>query len=85
MVSKCANPDCPTPFLHLRDGKLFRWDARAAVHVLPSEADLFTKKPSGKAEYFWLCGKCAVSMTVVFREGIGITIKPLKRAHKKAS
>jgi hypothetical protein len=86
MLSKCANPDCSTPFLHLRDGKLFHWDAQATVHhVFPSAADPSTRKPDRKAEYFWLCGKCALSMTVVFKEGIGITIRPLGRAHKKAS
>ena len=26
MLSKCANPGCPAPFLYLHEGKLFRLD-----------------------------------------------------------
>ena len=26
MISKCANPNCSTPFHYLRDGKVFRVD-----------------------------------------------------------
>ncbi len=26
MLSKCANPGCPAPFLYLHEGKLFRMD-----------------------------------------------------------
>jgi hypothetical protein len=86
MLSKCANPECSTPFLHLRDGKLFRWDARAvAIHLHHSGADASTKKPNHPVEFFWLCGKCASRMTLVFKEGIGVATRPLGRAHKAAS
>jgi hypothetical protein len=83
MLSKCANPNCSTPFHYLRDGKLFRWDGVGIVHhpVGPSPA----RKPSRKVEFFWLCGVCASHLTVVFLQGVGVTVRPLARVHKAAS
>ena len=40
MLSKCANPGCPAPFLYLHEGKLFRLDT--------GSEDLPTDKPSKK-------------------------------------
>jgi len=45
MVSKCANPECQVPFLHLSDGKLF---------MVPR-----LQGPSTKVHFFWVCIKCA--------------------------
>ncbi|HYA24363.1 MAG TPA: hypothetical protein VEF05_09390 [Terriglobales bacterium] len=83
MLSKCANPNCSTPFHYLRDGKLFRWDGVGIVRhpAAPSQAP----KPNRKVEFFWLCGKCATRMIVVFQEGVGVTVRPLVRSHKAAS
>ena len=83
MLSKCANPDCFTPFLYFRGGKLFRWDpahdggspeTNPSVRMLPR-----------KMEYYWLCSDCASKLEVVFRAGAGVTVRPLKRALKTAS
>jgi len=73
MLSKCANPECSTRFLHMRGGKLFRWDQLQGVR----NSHLLTKKEARRVEFFWLCETCAPRMTVVFRRGIGITTKAL--------
>lgn len=52
MLSKCANPECSTPFVYLRDGKVFRVEKRARP-VSVSRA-----KPPLSVEHFWLCGQC---------------------------
>jgi hypothetical protein len=84
MLSKCANPNCSAPFLYFREGKLFRWDGlEIAEH--PEMATASHRKPIRKAEFFWLCGNCASHMTVVFREDIGFTVRPLVPARKAAS
>jgi hypothetical protein len=86
MLSKCVNPNCSTPFVYLRDGKLFRWDGWGISH---HEPDITTSsasgKPTRKLEYFWLCGDCAASMTVVFREGIGVTVRTFAKAYQAVS
>jgi hypothetical protein len=83
MLSKCANPNCSTPFRYLRDGKLFRWDGVGITHH--REAAPHKSKPNRKVEFFWLCESCASRMIVVFQEGVGVTVRPLARIHKAAS
>lgn len=86
MLSKCANPNCSAPFLYLRSGKLFRWDGiEMTHHDSKAPAASVAKKTARKVEFFWLCGNCAPHMTVVFHEGHGITVRPLRRVHKEAS
>jgi len=72
MISKCANPQCSAPFRYLRDGKLFRVD---------HDAD----KPWHRMEHFWLCGRCAATMTLVAERGEGVTAVPLSSVLRKAS
>jgi len=85
MLSKCANPECSTRFLYMRGGKLFRWDRLEGVKNSRPNSSLTIKKQSRGVEFFWLCDKCALKMTVVFRKGIGITTKPLLPPLKIAS
>lgn len=53
MLTKCANPVCPTHFRYLERGTLFRYenDPRAA----PDQTH---------REYFWLCVDCSSSLTL---------------------
>lgn len=81
MLSKCANPSCSNRFLRLREGKLFRWDGLGIVHN-PQSGVIAQGKPSGKIEYFWLCASCSSRVTVVFRQGGGITVRPIIRVQK---
>lgn len=77
MVSKCANPECATPFRYFHQGKLFRletatgFDRRKEMGV---DSDL--KKPMRRVEFFWLCDVCAREMTLVSEKGVGVTVRP---------
>ncbi|HSM86873.1 MAG TPA: hypothetical protein VLT16_12005 [Candidatus Limnocylindrales bacterium] len=51
MVSQCANPYCGTPFVYLRDGRLYAVPRR---------------NPSAMIEYYWLCSSCASEMDLKF-------------------
>jgi len=74
MLSKCANPACPTPFQYLRDGKVFQFELSNDVGLrLVTE-----KKPPRKVEHFWLCGRCAAKMTLAFERQRGMVVVPLK-------
>ena len=55
MVSKCFNPLCSARFRYLEDGQLFRLEPDSS----PAMVD---------AEYFWLCNRCANSMTLALLE-----------------
>jgi hypothetical protein len=62
MVTKCANPDCSTPFRYFRSGKLF---------VLREAGQ------GRKIDYYWLCDKCSQILTVErdARGGIAVAIR----------
>ena len=65
MLSKCSNPFCSAPFLHLRDGELFRLEAdpkRRASRL-------------GRLEYFWLCGGCSSKMSLrISQDGLVLPV-----------
>ena len=72
MLSKCANPGCPAPFLYLHEGKLFRLDTASG-----DPAPQTTQATGRNLEFFWLCGECAVKLTLRFQKGVGVAIVPL--------
>ncbi len=87
MVAKCANPNCSSTFLHLSDGKLFRWDTESN---LPTHADFgadpIARKPMRHIEFFWLCNRCAQSMTLTFRKGVGVVpVNRIERSYAAVS
>jgi len=86
MVSKCANPNCSTPFHYFREGKIFRVELDGSGTVRPTGPQLVTE--SGKVprlEHFWLCGNCASTMTLVLRQGKGVAAVPRDRLYRAAA
>ncbi len=67
MLSKCLNPCCSATFQYLRQGRLFRidfaeMDRRSACSGQQiADSQRVNARPS---EHFWLCGKCAATMTI---------------------
>ncbi len=74
MLSKCANPGCPATFLYLHQGKLFRVENEASDS---ENLDPHNKRPAQRVEFFWLCADCAVTMTLKYKKGVGITTAPV--------
>jgi hypothetical protein len=54
MLTKCANPSCSAAFIHPAEGKLFGLETEPALRSSKTEA----------TEYFWLCERCSVEMTL---------------------
>jgi len=76
MVSKCANPECTTPFLYFHRGKLFRVETEGRQERrrnMGSESG--AGKPLRRIEFYWLCQDCAEKMTLVFDRTIGISVR----------
>ena len=77
MLSKCANPGCPAPFLYLHAGKLFRLDTSSLDTGTEDPVGQTTQKTVRNLEFFWLCDECAAKLTLSYRKGIGITAIPI--------
>ena len=90
MLSKCANPSCDTPFLYLRDGKLYQMEVKAdAPHSAPEPNEqpgpAPERKPLRRLEFFWLCGRCAPRMTLAFSREQGVVAVPIRTRRAIAS
>jgi len=70
MLSKCANPTCPTTFRYLHEGR---------PYVIASRETLARHKPScssksGQLEYAWLCSSCSLYLTIQIDEEFGTRV-----------
>lgn len=66
MVSKCANPECETPF-NYRQGRLLRFQKENNAGE-PSE----NHHP---LQHFWLCEACTKQYTLAYRRGEGVVMQ----------
>lgn len=81
MLAKCANPACSSRFLYLGEGKLFRIEVPAEGQ--PPEGGepsgqpyLVTRKPVRRVEHYWLCARCAASLTLAYDRNAGVIAVP---------
>ena len=68
MLAKCANPSCTNKFRYLREGKLFSFQG------LPLSTQV--SRNFEAKEHWWLCAKCAVTLTIHFDPEMGIHVVP---------
>jgi len=71
VLSKCANPECPTTFRYLHDGKLYFIDNQS------KGADRKLSGYAGRLKAFecaWLCPSCCRVMTIRVDEGLGLLV-----------
>lgn len=80
MTSHCANPACAIPLRYLHDGRLFQFEVRPKFAVrdqLPeSQSTSARERLVRKVSHFWLCGKCAKTLTLAFDALKGVVVKP---------
>jgi hypothetical protein len=69
MFSKCANPDCDTPFDY-RSGRFFRF------HRPPLEGQVTANRHS--VQHFWLCKACSETSTLE-ASGTGVVVRQRQR------
>lgn len=81
MLDKCVNPQCDTPLLYLRDGKVIRVDETRLVAASKCRDSKSIGKMDSvrKVEHFWLCGSCLKNYDVVFRPETGICVFPRQK------
>ena len=80
MTSHCANPACSIPLRYLRDGRLFQFEVKpkfpAPDPVQESQCPSARERLVRKVSHFWLCGKCASTLTLAFDALKGVVVKP---------
>lgn len=69
MLSKCLNPHCSESFQYLGQGRLFRIDfseadRKHATATMGNEIVAYVRRKAHPMEHFWLCERCAATMTI---------------------
>jgi hypothetical protein len=80
MVTKCANPSCNNLFHYLREGRLFLVEA-----PLASAPNTDYRERSHGSEYFWLCERCAHTMTITSDRNGRTIIAARTHSHLKSA
>lgn len=81
MVSKCLNSQCSAAFKYLSRGRLFRIDYSEAERksVLAGKKVVVSiSSRTNPIEHFWLCEKCATTMTVDLGDAGEVRLVPLE-------
>jgi hypothetical protein len=81
MVSKCLNPHCSATFKYLGRGRLFRIGSSEAERKSLLAGKKFVGSIRSKAnpiEHFWLCEKCATTMTVALSDAGEVRLVPFE-------
>ena len=78
MLHKCANPECSTPFRHLREGKLFLAENECLPRARKRARSPRTSASLRRMEHYWLCGECSQQLTLAFDSEQGMITVPLK-------
>ena len=78
VTSHCANPNCAIPLRLLRDGRLFQFEVRQELPTGGGPRDTFLTpgRQPRNVSHFWLCGRCASTLTLVFDLLKGVIVKP---------
>ncbi len=79
MIAQCVNPNCSTRLHSFLEGRLFQFEV---VSISVSAADRnntpFDEKPKSQTAQFWLCGRCAETMSLVLEPMNGLRLIPLE-------
>jgi len=78
MVAHCVNPNCGAHLHSFAEGRLFQFEV---VSISLSASDdipgPFDEQPKSQSAQFWLCGRCAATMSLVLEPISGLKIIPL--------
>ena len=78
MVAHCTNPNCGAQLHSFAEGRLFQFEV-VSISVSASDevAGSFDEQPKSQSAQFWLCGRCATTMSLVLEPINGLKIVPL--------
>jgi hypothetical protein len=78
MLAHCVNPNCYAPLHSYSEGRLFQFEV-VSISIAASDdtSQPFDEKPERQTAHFWLCGRCADSMTLALEPLRGLKVIPL--------
>jgi hypothetical protein len=78
MIVHCVNPNCGAQLHSFVEGRLFQFEVVSISVSATDEASApFDEEPRSQTAQFWLCGRCAGTMSLVVEPLSGLKIVPL--------
>src|SRR5437764_5609155 len=86
MLAHCVNPNCYALLHSFCEGRLFQFEV-VSISVAASDdtTEPFDEKPERQTAQFWLCGRCAASMTLNLDPMRGLKLIPLSESQSVES
>src|SRR5207302_10331014 len=75
MLAHCVNPTCCAPLHSYSEGRLLQFEV-VSISIAASDdtCQLFDEKPERQTTHFWLCGRCADTMTLALERLRGLKV-----------
>lgn len=77
LLHKCANPDCPSVFRRLSQGKLFVIETDNSTAACGITSANRRARSVRRLERYWLCDCCSSLLTVSVERGRGVVTVPI--------
>lgn len=86
MLAHCVNPNCYALLHSFCEGRLFQFEV-VSISVAASDDTTapFDEKPERQTAHFWLCGRCADSMTLMLEPARGLRVVPVALSGTEAT
>jgi hypothetical protein len=86
MLARCVNEGCKRPLYSFSEGRLFQFEVVSISLAASDEGSApFDEKPQRETVHFWLCGRCASSMSLVLEPARGLKLVSLEEQQKAES
>jgi hypothetical protein len=86
VLTKCANPVCPSLFRHLSQGKLFQVETESFTEAITRPLVPTRKSRSARhVQHYWLCDLCSPTLTLIVEKGRGMITVPLPTVGKNVA
>jgi hypothetical protein len=78
MTAHCVNPNCGAQLHSFAEGRLFQFEVVSiSVSATDETSSPFDEQPKSQTAQFWLCGRCAATLSLVLEPINGLKIVPL--------
>ena len=79
MLARCVNENCKRPLYAFAEGRLFQFEVVSISLAASDEGSApFDEKPQRETVHFWLCGRCASTMSLVLEPAKGLRLVSLE-------
>ena len=86
MLTRCVNEGCNRPLHSFCEGRLFQFEVVSISLAASDEGSApFDEKPQRETVHFWLCGRCAATMSLVLEPARGLKLVSLDEQNGQMS